>query len=57
MNNKTVYVLKFIQYSTSEIQGIYSSRESAYLASERLKDDDPVFQLFEEEIEEWEVEL
>lgn len=55
MNNKKVYVLKFTQYTTSEIQGIYSNRESANLAAERLKDD-PVFELFEEEIEEWEIE-
>lgn len=56
MNNKKVYVLKFTQYSTNEIHGIYNSRESANLAAERLKDD-PVFELFEEEIEEWDVEL
>ena len=55
MKVKKVYVLKFTQYSTSEIHGIYTSRESANQASERLKDD-PVFELFEEEIEEWEVE-
>ena len=57
MNNKKVYVLKFTQYTTSEIHGIYTSRESANQASEKLRDHDPVFELFEEEIEEWEIEL
>ena len=55
MNNKTVYILKFIQYSASEIYGVYSSRESANQALEKIKDD-PIYELFEEDIEEWGIE-